>query len=88
MFRVHEIGPAPMAYSREVVGFAVWDSNGKGIFGPTGVAESERGKGIGKAILLASMYAMKQDGYRYAIIGGAGKKPQGFYEKVLGAKVI
>lgn len=66
-----------------VVGFATYDATSRGFFGPTGVLESERGKGIGKELLVRSMIGLRELGYAYAIIGGAG--PTDFYEKTLGA---
>jgi GNAT superfamily N-acetyltransferase len=69
--------------SSTIVGFAAFDSTARGFFGPTGVAESHRGKSIGKALLVASLWALHDLGYAYGIIGGAG--PVGFYEKVLGS---
>ena len=69
-----------------IVGFACYDVAALGYFGPTGVAEAFRGKGIGKALLLACLLEMKLKGYGYAIIGWAG--PQEFYEKAVGAVVI
>lgn len=66
-----------------VVGFAAYDATSRGYFGPTGVLESERGKGIGKELLVRSMIGLRELGYAYAIIGGAG--PADFYEKTLGA---
>jgi GNAT superfamily N-acetyltransferase len=71
---------------RKMVGFACYDAAALGYFGPTGVAESSRGKGIGKALLLACLLEMKLKGYGYAIIGWAG--PQEFYEKAVGAMAI
>lgn len=71
---------------KEILGFACYDTTCKDFFGPTGVAESQRGKGIGKALLLLSLNSLKEMGYAYAIIGGAG--PVGFYKKTCGAKVI
>ena len=56
-------------------------------FGPTGVLESFRGQGVGSALLLAALFAMKAEGYAYAIIGGAGKQA-GFYERLAGASGI
>ncbi|WP_230977608.1 hypothetical protein [Treponema vincentii] len=41
--------------------------------------EDEQGKGIGKALLLASLHALRNEGYAYAIIGGVG--PEVFYQK-------
>ncbi len=55
----------------------------KGFFGPTGVDESARGKGIGHALLLKTLLDMRDQGYGYAIIGGAG--PVDFYQRSVGA---
>jgi len=66
-----------------LVGFATYEATCRGFFGPTGVLESERGKGIGKELLVRSMIGLRELGYAYAIIGGAG--PTEFYEKTLGA---
>lgn len=71
---------------KELVGFACYDAAALGYFGPTGVAETFRGQGIGKALLLACLLEMKLKGYGYAIIGWAG--PQEFYEKAVGAVAI
>ncbi|MHB1024449.1 MAG: GNAT family N-acetyltransferase [Desulfobacteria bacterium] len=69
-----------------VVGFAAYEATSRGYFGPTGVLESERGKGIGKELLVRSMIGLRELGYAYAIIGAAG--PTDFYEKTLGATPI
>ncbi|HEV7307743.1 GNAT family N-acetyltransferase [Ensifer sp.] len=66
-----------------IVGFACHDVTALGFFGPTGVDESMRGQGIGEALLLASLNAMRDAGYGYAVIGGVG--PAKFYERVAGA---
>ena len=71
---------------RQIVGFACYDATTLGYFGPTGVAEAFRGKGIGKALLLACLVEMRLKGYGYAIIGWAG--PQDFYAKTVGAIAI
>ncbi|MCX6358424.1 MAG: GNAT family N-acetyltransferase [Armatimonadetes bacterium] len=70
----------------QIIGFAAFECTRKAFFGPTGVAEAERGKGIGKALLVASMWGLRELGYVYGIIGGAG--PTAFYEGVVGAGVI
>lgn len=70
----------------QLLGFACYDTSHKNFFGPTGVDEAERGQGIGAALLLAALHAMRAAGYMYGIIGWAG--PVAYYEKVVGARVI
>ena len=70
----------------EIVGFAAYNCTLKDFFGPEGVLEAERGKGIGAALLLCCLYALKAEGYGYAVIGWAG--PVDFYRKICGATVI
>jgi len=70
-------------HDEEIVGFAAYECTRRNFFGPMGVAEAYRGQGIGKALLLACLYAMQDLGYVYAIIGGAG--PVEFYAKAAGA---
>ena len=72
----------------KMLGFACWDATCRGFFGPTGVREDCRGKGVGNALLQACLHAMKEDGYGYAIIGSAGEKAKVFYEKTLPASSI
>ena len=43
-------------------------------------------KGIGKALLLASLWGLREMGYVYGIIGAAG--PVDFYQKTVGAIII
>src|SRR5229473_6063132 len=69
-----------------VVGFAGYECTRKSFFGPTGVAENERGRGIGKALLVASLWGLRELGYVYGIIGGVG--PMEFYREAVGAIVI
>jgi len=71
---------------QRVVGFAGCECTRKAFFGPTGVVESERGKGIGKALLLAALRGLRELGYVYGIIGSAG--PVEFYQQAVGAIVI
>ncbi|MEM9282413.1 MAG: GNAT family N-acetyltransferase [Verrucomicrobiota bacterium] len=56
----------------ELVGFACYDVSWKGFFGPTGVSESCRGKGIGTALLKRALHSMRESGYAYAVIGYSG----------------
>ena len=71
---------------KRVVGFAAYECTRRGFFGPTGVAEGERGRGLGHALLLASLWGLRELGYAYGIIGGAG--PIEFYERAVGATII
>ena len=70
----------------ELLGFACYDVAARGFFGPTGVHPECRGQGIGKALLLATLHAMHQERYGYAIIYWVG--PTEFYAKSVGATVI
>lgn len=72
--------------NRQLIGFACYDSSMKNFFGPVGVSEQSRGKGIGTALLLKCLYAMAAEGYAYAIIGDADS-PE-FYIKTVNAQVI
>lgn len=71
---------------REIVGFAAYECTRRCFFGPTGVIESARGQGVGKALLLASLWALQEMGYVYGVIGRAG--PIEFYQRTVGAVVI
>ena len=71
---------------RRVIGFAAYECTRRAFFGPTGVAESERGKGAGQALLLECLYGLRELGYVYGIIGAAG--PTEFYRRTVGATVI
>lgn len=66
-----------------ILGFACHDTTQRGFFGPTGVSENARGLGLGKALLMRSLEALREIGYAYAIIGGVG--PKEFYAKNCGA---
>ena len=70
----------------DLLGFACHDATARGFFGPTAVAEAERGKGVGEALLFATLWAMRAAGHAYAIIGGVG--PVDFYRKHLDVLVI
>ena len=70
----------------QILGFACYDATARAFFGPTGVDENQRGKGIGKALLMHTLKAMYGEGYIYAIIGGVG--PDKFYAACCGATMI
>ncbi|WBL36710.1 GNAT family N-acetyltransferase [Tepidiforma flava] len=69
-----------------VLGFACYHATRPNFFGPTGVHEAERGRGIGTALLLCSLRAMAAEGYAYAVIGSVG--PADFYARAVGAVPI
>jgi GNAT superfamily N-acetyltransferase len=69
-----------------IQGFAAYHCTRLDYFGPEGVLEELRGKGLGAALLLSCLWAMSYEGYSYAIIGWAG--PVEFYQKICGATVI
>jgi GNAT superfamily N-acetyltransferase len=69
-----------------LLGFACFDVTARGLFGPTGVAEAARGRGIGAGLLLVSLHAMRELGYAYAVIGAAG--PIGFYQRLVDGLAI
>jgi len=71
----------------QLVGFGCYDATAKGFFGPTGVAESHRGKGIGAALMLKCLNSMKEAGYVYVIVGWIAPVMP-FYEKVANAVEI
>lgn len=97
-FSEHWASEVDVAFSRQpvscfiavrhetIVGFACHDATCPNFFGPTGVEESERKDGVGKALLFHCLEAMKNQGFGYAIIGGVG--PVEFYRKAVGAEPI
>jgi len=78
-------GKAPAA-SQTLIGFACYEATCRDFFGPELVHPDARGRGVGKALLLAALHAMRVDGYAYAIIGWASSVD--FYRKAVGATVI
>jgi GNAT superfamily N-acetyltransferase len=71
----------------KLLGFAVYDVTARGVFGPTGVEESARRRGIGTALLLETLRVMRAVGYAYAVIGWVGEA-RPFYERAVDAVVI
>src|SRR5207245_3510383 len=70
----------------KVIGFAGYECTRRNFFGPTGVIESERGHRIGKALLISALWGLRELGYVYGVIGGAG--PVEFYREAVDAIVI
>jgi GNAT superfamily N-acetyltransferase len=70
-----------------ITGFAAHDVNNRGLgfFGPTGVARSHRGQGLGKRLLLASLADLRGMGYSRIVIPWTDAVE--FYAKACGAIV-
>jgi GNAT superfamily N-acetyltransferase len=68
---------------KQIIGFSCYETTQRGFFGPTGVLESARGLGLGKALLFKALEGLRDIGYAYAVIGGVG--PKEFYAKNCGA---
>jgi GNAT superfamily N-acetyltransferase len=69
-----------------LVGFACHEATCRDFFGPEVVHPGWRGRGIGLALLLVTLEAMRAQGYAYAVIGWASSVD--FYRKAVGAIVI
>lgn len=82
-FARHPIACTIAIVDSRLAGFACHDTTCLNFFGPIGIDPVLRQKGIGRALLLATLGAMAHAGYAYAIIGGAG--PISFFEKCVGA---
>lgn len=69
-----------------ITGFAVHDVNNRGLgfFGPTGVAKAQRGRGLGRTLLLASLADLRRLGYDRAVIPWTDALE--FYRKCCGAE--
>ena len=70
----------------ELVGVACYEATCRNFFGPELVHPDRRGRGIGRALLLAALHAMRAEGYAYAVIGWASSI--GYYRRAVGAIVI
>jgi len=71
---------------REIVGFAGYECTRRDFFGPMGVSPEMQGNGVGRVLLLASLWGLRELGYVYGVIGHAG--PIEFYVNTVGAMVI
>lgn len=71
---------------QELLGFACYDATARGFFGPAGIIEWARGRGIGRALLLFALHDMRATGYAYAVIGAAGSAE--FYKRSVQATEI
>ena len=73
---------------KKIIGFACYEATARNFFGPMAVLESERKKGIGKALLLKSLESMQEMGYAYAIIGWPAKSAVDYYKKCVNAILV
>ncbi|MHB8064983.1 MAG: GNAT family N-acetyltransferase [Ruminiclostridium sp.] len=85
-FSNHPVSCYVAVENGNIIGFACYDATYRDFFGPTGVDNTARGRGAGKALLLKCLYDMEAQGYGYAIVGGVG--PEEFYAKNAKATVI
>lgn len=69
-----------------ILGFSCYDTVARNFFGPEAVIAAERGRGLGRALLLAALHDQRAQGYAYAIVGGVG--PAEFYARSVGAVPI
>lgn len=84
--KAFDVDPPKAFIDEAMAGFAVHDVNNRGLgfFGPTGVAKSMRGQGIGCRLLRASLADLRRLGYRRAIIPWTDALE--FYRKCCGAE--
>lgn len=73
---------------KQIIGFACYEATLKAFFGPTAVKEEFRKKGIGKALLLRSLFSLKEMGYGYGFIGMPSKEAIPFYQKTINGVVV
>jgi GNAT superfamily N-acetyltransferase len=69
-----------------LIGLACYEATCRNFFGPELVHPERRGRGVGRALLLAALHAMRAEGYGYAIIGWASAID--FYKRAVGATLI
>lgn len=86
-FSAHPVTCMVAVADRRIIGFACYDAAVKNFFGPIGIHERWRDRGVGEALLRACLLAMKADGYGYAVVGWVDG-PKEFYSKTVGAVEI
>ena len=85
-FGNHPVGCFIAVATDRLVGFCCYDVTLRGFAGPIGVAPQWQGVGIGRALLVAVLHAMKAVGYGYTVIGNVASPA--FFEKAGGAVLI
>jgi len=73
---------------KNVIGFACYDATAKGFFGPIGIKQEERSKGLGTQLLYSCLSDMWDNEYGYAIVGWVDENQLEFYHKNTAASVI
>ena len=71
----------------QIAGFSTHEANNRGLgtFGPAGVREALRGRGLGRKLLVASLADLSRLGYHRAVIPWTDAIE--FYRKSCGAKI-
>ncbi len=72
--------------AQHVLGFCCHGAMAPGFVGPIGVLDDARGRGVGAAVLRASLERMRLEGHVYAVAGAVGAP--GFFARVAGATPI
>ena len=85
-FANHPLSCFIATHDKALLGFACYDATALGVFGPTGVSKEARGRGVGAALFILTLHAMREHGYAYAIVGGAG--PIDFYQRLVDGVII
>ena len=85
-FSNHPVSCIIAVRDNQVIGFACYNATFNGAAGPIGVGGPTRMHGVGRSLLLASLNAMLNQGYAYAIVGNAGA--EAFFAKTVGATPI
>jgi phosphoribosylglycinamide formyltransferase 1 len=85
------------------IGFAAFDARGLrfswlrpwrdrpevGVFGPFGVVPRARGTGVGRVLLAAAMFSLRERGYAFALIPAvAGDRLIAYYERETGGRAV
>jgi phosphoribosylglycinamide formyltransferase-1 len=66
-----------------------WSQNpGVGSFGPFGVCERARGTGLGKTLLHAALFSLRERGYRQALFPAVSTELVPYFERAAGARVV
>ena len=61
---------------------------GVGVFGPFGVSDRARGTGLGKNLLRAALFSLRELGYRQALIPAVASELVPYFERAAGARVV